>query len=90
MVAGDSKGEAMSIEQLTAEILALPIKDRTRLVEVIQDSIDQSVSPGPSNPYAADAELIQMLRERCEELDSGVDPGVPYEEVIAEIRKSLT
>jgi putative addiction module component (TIGR02574 family) len=75
----------MSTELLTQQVLALPVAERARLAQLLRESIPEEYLQADE----PDEELIQMLRERCAELDSGADPGIPHEQVMEEARNAL-
>ncbi len=70
----------MSIDQLTAEALALPTEDREALAYTLLDSV-----PAKDEPEF-DEDFLRELHRRGEELDSGAVQGIPHEEVMREAR----
>jgi putative addiction module component (TIGR02574 family) len=72
---------AKSVEQIEAELLNLPSRERARLAEVLISSLDE------------DAEVEQAWSEevarRAEELRSGKVKPVPAQEVFEELRGRL-
>ena len=73
----------MKQEALVAEILALPVEDRVRLVEAIWDSISAVPEALPLTGWQR-----QELDRRLAELDSDPDAGASLEEVFARIRRA--
>lgn len=74
----------MSMKQeLVAEILALPVEDRVRLVEAIWDSI----SAVPEALSLAEWQKEELDR-RLDDLEKNPDAGSTLEEVFARIRRA--
>jgi putative addiction module component (TIGR02574 family) len=69
---------------MNAKLRKLPVEERIRLVEDLWDSIaaDQSVLP-------LTAEQRSELDRRLNAYESDSNPGLPAEDVVAEIRKRL-
>jgi len=72
----------MKQEALVAEILALPVAERVRLVEAVWDSI----STVPEALSLTDWQRRE-LDQRLAELESNPDAGASLEEVFARIRR---
>jgi putative addiction module component (TIGR02574 family) len=72
----------MKQETLVAEILALPVPDRVRLVEAIWDSISAVPEALPLTDWQR-----QELDRQLAELESDPDAGASLEEVFARIRR---
>ena len=70
-------------EDLVAEILALPVEDRVRLVEAIWDSI----SAVPESLPVADWQKEELDR-RLAQLEADPHAGSSMEEVLARIRRA--
>jgi putative addiction module component (TIGR02574 family) len=70
-------------QQLVAEILALPVAERVRLVEAIWDSIAAVPDALPLTQWQKDE-----LDRRLAELDADPDSGATLEEVFARIRRA--
>lgn len=70
-------------QELIAEILALPVEDRVRLVEAIWDSI----SAVPEALLLTDWQKEELDR-RLPELEADPDAGSTLEEVFARIRRA--
>lgn len=71
----------LTVEQIEAEILGLPPRERARLAEVLISSLDEG------------AEIEQAWSEeiarRAEELHSGKVKAVPAKQVFQELRSRL-
>jgi putative addiction module component (TIGR02574 family) len=70
-------------QELIAEILALPVSERIRLIEAIWDSISAVPEALPLAQWQKDE-----LDRRLAELDADPDSGASLEEVFARIRRS--
>ena len=68
--------------ELVAEILALPVEERVRLVEAIWDSISAVPEALPLTDWQK-----QELDRRLEDLEKNPDAGSTLEEVFARIRR---
>lgn len=74
----------MSMKQeLVAEILALPVEDRVRLVEAIWDSISAVPEALPLTEWQK-----EELDRRLDDLEKNPDAGLTLEEVFARIRRA--
>jgi putative addiction module component (TIGR02574 family) len=71
----------MSVQELEAEVLKLPSRERARLAEVLIASLDGEDEV--SQAWADEAE------RRHEELRSGVVKSIPSEEVFARVQSRL-
>ena len=71
----------MSVQELEAEVLKLPSRERARLAEVLIASLDEEDEIAQA--WANEAE------RRYEELRSGTTKSIPAEEVFARIRSRL-
>ena len=80
-VAASDKGLNMKSE-LVAEILALPVTERMRLVEAIWDSISAVPDALPLTQWQKDE-----LDRRLAEFEADPDSGATLEEVFARIRR---
>jgi putative addiction module component (TIGR02574 family) len=69
--------------ELVAEILALPVTERMRLVEAIWDSISAVPNALPLTQWQKDA-----LDRRLAEFEADPDSGATLEEVFARIRRA--
>jgi putative addiction module component (TIGR02574 family) len=70
-------------QELVAEILALPVEDRVRLVEAIWDSISAVPEALPLTDWQK-----EELDRRLAELEANPDAGLSLEEVFARIRRA--
>ena len=70
-------------QQLVAEILALPVEDRVRLVEAIWDSISAVPEALPLTEWQK-----EELDRRLDDLEKNPDTGSTLEEVFARIRRA--
>ena len=68
--------------ELVAEILALPVEERVRLVEAIWDSISAVPDALPLTQWQKDE-----LDRRLAEFEADPDSGATLEEVFARIRR---
>jgi len=74
----------MSMKQeLVAEILALPVEDRMRLVEAIWDSISAVPEALPLTEWQK-----EELDRRLDDLEKNPDAGSTLEEVFARTRRA--
>jgi putative addiction module component (TIGR02574 family) len=69
--------------ELVAEILALPVTERMRLVEAIWDSISAVPDALPLTQWQKDE-----LDRRLAEFEADPDSGATLEEVFARIRRA--
>lgn len=69
--------------ELVAEILALPVDDRVRLVEAIWDSISAVPEALPLTEWQK-----EELDRRLDDLEKNPDAGSTLEEVFARIRRA--
>ena len=70
-------------QELVAEILALPVAKRVRLVEAIWDSISAVPEALPLTEWQK-----QELDRRLAEFEANPDEGLTLEEVFARIRRA--
>jgi putative addiction module component (TIGR02574 family) len=70
-------------QELVAEILALPVDERVRLVEAIWDSISAVPEALPLTDWQK-----EELDRRLAELEADPDAGSSLEEVFARIRRA--
>lgn len=74
----------MSIDQIAAEALRLPAKDRAALAESLWESlVDPFKVPASTN----DAEAITLAMERDRELEKGDVQPVSHAELMARLRR---
>jgi len=69
-------------QELVAEILALPVPERVRLVEAIWDSISAVPEALPLTDWQK-----EELDRRLAEFEADPDAGSTFEEVFARIRR---
>jgi len=70
-------------KKILEDALALPAKEREALVEALSDSLDpEAVELSP--------EWTSEIGERIAKIESGEAKAIPWDEVDARIRKSLT
>ena len=70
-------------QELVAEILALPVEDRVRLVEAIWDSISDVPEALPLTEWQK-----EELDRRLDDLEKNPEAGSTLEEVFARIRRA--
>lgn len=70
-------------QELVAQILALPVSERMRLVEAIWDSISAVPEALPLTQWQR-----EELDRRLAEFESDPDSGATLEEVFARIRRA--
>lgn len=70
-------------QKLVAEILALPVAERVRLVEAIWDSISAIPEALPLSEWQK-----QELDRRLAEFEANPEEGATLEEVFARIRRA--
>lgn len=73
----------MSTQQLTAEVLALPLSERAELAEKLVESLDFSTNDEVRQAWQAEAV------SRRDEVRDGRVKTIPGETVFAEIREML-
>jgi len=73
----------MSTEQLTAEAMALPLKERVSLAQALWESIDAGL------PDSDEAGAIADSIRRDEELSSGTATPRSHEQVMEAARRAL-
>jgi len=73
----------MSTEQLTAEAMALPLKERVSLAQALWESIDAGL------PDTDEAGAIADAIRRDEELSSGTATPRTHEQVMDAARRAL-
>lgn len=65
------------LAEITRLAMTLSLCDRLELAWRLRESVDDN---------AAREEFETELRRRCDEMESGVDPGIPHEEVMRHLR----
>ena len=73
----------MKIEALEREVLRLPLEERARLAELLLSSLEELPESEVERIWFAEA------RQRAEQIDSGVVPLIPSEEVERQARSLL-
>ena len=73
----------MSVQEIEAEILKLPIQERARLAHRLIVSLDEDADEDPAEVERAWEEEI---RRRLAELEAGTAELIPAAEVFAELR----
>lgn len=76
----------MAIDAIRDDVLALPPADRAELAAALLDSLGPE--PEPVQDEVERAWAVE-LEHRADALDSGADPGVPWEDALAEARRHL-
>ena len=74
----------MSIEQIAAEALRLPAKERAMLAESLWESLSD---PFKQPATADDAEAISLASERDRQLESGDVQPLSHEELMSRLRR---
>jgi hypothetical protein len=74
----------MSIEQIAAEALRLPAKERAMLAASLWESL---VDPFEVPPSADDSEAVAIAIERDRQLESGEVQPISHEEMMARLRR---
>ena len=74
----------MSIDQIAAEALRLPAKERAMLAESLWESLTDPYE-APSQPD--DAEALALALERERQLDAGEVQPVSHEEMMSRLRR---
>ena len=73
----------MTLRVLEREVLELPPRSRVRLAERIMESIDDYADP------QLEADWETEIERRVKEIESGVEKGIPAEQVMKEARSAL-
>ena len=73
----------MSAEQLTAEAIALPLRERVSLAQALWESIEAGLPD--TGEHSATSEAVR----RDEELSSGATAGRTHSEVIKAARRAI-
>jgi putative addiction module component (TIGR02574 family) len=73
---------SMTLEELKAEALNLPSEEREWLADILYASVDGE----EEDEAVVEQAWREEIRHRIEEIDSGVEPGIPAEEVFARLR----
>ncbi|MBI1903044.1 MAG: addiction module protein [Planctomycetia bacterium] len=73
------------LSQLTQQALSLPFIDRVRLAQ----DLWASVQPAEDETSNEVAEAVKEAERRDAEFESGVEKGVPHDEAMRALRKSI-
>jgi putative addiction module component (TIGR02574 family) len=76
----------MSSEQLTRQVLALPLAERVALAEALWQSIDER---GDADGVDEERQAIEQARRRDVELTSGAVTGRTHDQVMEAARRVL-
>lgn len=76
-----------SIEEIEADALELPSSEREHLAHRLLASVDRE--DDADDPAEIEQAWNEEIRRRLEEHRSGDVPGIPAEEVLAELRARL-
>ena len=74
----------MSIDQIAAEALRLPAKERAMLAESLWESLND---PYKVSSQADDAEALALALERDRQLEAGEVHPVSHEEMMSRLRR---
>lgn len=80
---------SLPLEQLEAEALDLPARDRARLAHRLIASLDALEDTGEADPAEVERAWEEEIRRRLEEYRSGAVQPVPASEVFAKARARL-
>jgi putative addiction module component (TIGR02574 family) len=75
---------AMSIDQIAAEALRLPPKERAMLAESLWESL---MDPFKIPAWTDDAEAVGLAAERDRQLETGEVRPISHEEMMARLRQ---
>lgn len=73
----------MSIEQITAEALRMPPRDRATLAESLWESLPE---PFQTAGWMDEAEAVALALERDRQLEAGEAQPVSHEQMMARLR----
>ena len=74
----------MSIDQIAAEALRLPPKERAMLAESLWESL---VDPYKTPATAEDSGAVDLAMERDRQMESGEVQAISHEEMMARLRQ---
>jgi putative addiction module component (TIGR02574 family) len=77
----------VAAKKLAEQVLALPESDREKLFRLLRDSLPVEAETLSQEEW--DEAWKKELEKRIEEMESGEDPGVPLDEVLAELQKPV-
>ena len=72
----------MTMQELMAEVVLLPVEERVRVVDMLLESLN-------SREFASDERWAAVARRRLEQLAAGQVTAIPGEEVFAKIAQRL-
>jgi hypothetical protein len=75
---------AMSTDQIAAEALRLPAKERALLSESLWESLED---PNAPNAGLDEAALVALAAERDQQIESRQVQAVPHSEMMARLRQ---
>lgn len=75
----------MTTDELFSAVLQLPPEARLELADALWSSLDRS----DDFQLTGDAELDELIRNRCKELDSGNVVPVSHDEVMSRMNEAL-
>jgi putative addiction module component (TIGR02574 family) len=74
-------------EDLTRQLVALPLQERVDLAQALWQSIDDQLAA--ESPDTVEAEAIAVALKRDAALDSGHVVGLSHEQVMEAVRQAL-
>jgi putative addiction module component (TIGR02574 family) len=77
----------VAAKRIAEQALALSEGDRVKLFRLLRDSLSEESETLSQEEW--DEAWKMELEKRIEEMESGDDPGVPLEEVLADLRKPV-
>jgi putative addiction module component (TIGR02574 family) len=77
----------VAAKKIAEQALALTESDRAKLIRLLRDSLPNETETLSQEEW--DEAWKKELEKRIEEMESGEDPGVPLEEVLAELDKPV-
>ncbi len=77
----------VAAKKLADEVLALSVNEREDILQLLRDSLPQNDETVSQEEW--DKSWSKELNTRIAEMDSGDDPGVPLDEVLAELEKPI-
>ena len=72
-----------ALDEVTRDVLALPIQQRLALAEFLLESADAAADP------EAEAAWDNEIRDRIRAIDDGRVTGIPYEDVMREAERRI-
>ncbi len=77
---------AVEFKDIEAQALALPVGERSALVTRLLDSLEGMMD---DSPEAVAAAWDEEVTHRVADFESGRTQGIPYEQVLAELRAMI-